>query len=421
MAKRELKAGDKLRAVINMSRGNLKKGDIVTVETPLLRWPSQNFYAVERPDIEFAHQQFEHAGFQVGDKVQCVSGRYASYSVGDVGRIVEVLSDDRIRLNGSAKNGWHHVKDFELVVDSVNAMSEEEWEYNEGWINQATYHAAMCFFNDSKAMEELDRRLKRRSGLMSPYNVSKFCNLPEGLKRSDIDSWSLQHHRAVELQADGRITQDTLDFLERVTFQSKHSGTCNRRLELLRKAGFKTSDHFFTDYKKGLPAKVKTLDGVTMINPFEKGDKVELVHDYMEVPDGGTESNAYAMDNKMELDTIYEVVTEGAESLKVKGKSYWMNPRQFKLATSPATRMSKEDTMKKLKIETITYINGTNIADFDSAAQGRLIEQNDAEIKRLEAFSVKTAAIKRDIKQLKDDNKAVVALFDIHDAEQNND
>jgi hypothetical protein len=412
MAKRELKAGDKLRALMNVTRGNLKKGDIVTVEKPLLRWPSQNFYAVERPGVEFAHQPFEHVGFQIGDKVQCVSGRYASYSVGDVGRIVEVLSDDRIRLNGSAPQGWHHVKDFKLVVDSVNAMSEEEWEYNEGWINQATYHAAMCFFNDSKAMEELDRRLKRRTGLMSPYNVSKFCNLPEGLKRSDIDSWSLQHHRAVELQEDGRITQDTLDFLERVTFQSKHSGTCNRRLELLRKAGFKTSDHFFTDYKKGLPAKVKTLNGVIMINPFEKGDKVELVHDYMEVPDCGTEPNAYAMDNKMELDTIYEVVTEGAESLKVKGKSYWMNPRQFKLATSPATRMSKEDTMKKLKIETITYINDTNVTDYDALAQAQMVEKYEAEIARLEAFTTKPKKVVALIAEMKADLAAAVAAFD---------
>jgi hypothetical protein len=72
----------------------------------------------------------------------------------------------------------------------------------------------------------------------------------------------------------------------------------------------------------------------------------------------------------------------------------------------------EEQNMRQNTFETKTFINGTDIKNFDASAQGQFIVDNDTEIARLEGFSVKTKAIKKQITQLKADNKKAVELFD---------
>jgi hypothetical protein len=78
---------------------------------------------------------------------------------------------------------------------------------------------------------------------------------------------------------------------------------------------------------------------------------------------------------------------------------------------SLTTLMSKEDTMK-LTFATIETVNDRNIALYSAAEQGQLIQDADAAIAKLEAYSVKTKAIIREIKELKAGLKQAVVLFD---------
>lgn len=68
--------------------------------------------------------------------------------------------------------------------------------------------------------------------------------------------------------------------------------------------------------------------------------------------------------------------------------------------------------MKKLKIETITYINDTNVTDYDALAQAQMVEKYEAEIARLEAFTTKPKKVVALIAEMKADLAAAVAAFD---------
>lgn len=406
MADRELQKGDLL--VCTVKNSGCQVGDVLKVKGVKLKWPCQNFVAEGHSNYEFAHQQFDHAKFQVGDVVECTrSSGYASIQYGEKGIVSGMKDAESLILRTTAFGGWHDVKDFKLTrrPNKMHNMSEEEWENNEGWINEATHHAAMCLYNDRKGVETLDAKLLSKKGLVSVYSLLSFVNLPEGLSREDVDVWSLQYNRLIELKEQGVISNADYDeILKR--FTSKHSGTCSRRLDILKKEGFETEDHFFDDYRR--------KEQEMSINPFKVGDKVMLVDNYMDVDDSRTEDNCYAQKNSLKEGDVYKVLKAGENSIKVNEGGWWMNPRQFQKVADVATfpDMSKEDTMKKLQIEKIVYVNGTNVEDYDANAQATMVEKYEAEIARLEAFATKPKKVVALIAEMKADLAEVVAAFD---------
>lgn len=83
---------------------------------------------------------------------------------------------------------------------------------------------------------------------------------------------------------------------------------------------------------------------------------------------------------------------------------------------NPATPDPKEDTMSIIKIETKTFVNGTDISTWQNGDIYDLIAKQEAEIKKLEAIENKPKRLQAEIEQRKAGITALVAELDARDA-----
>jgi hypothetical protein len=173
-------------------------------------------------------------------------------------------------------------------------MTKQEYNEWEGWLNEATYHAAIVVFNDTSVLKRIDDQLKNNC-LLGPTGLTNYITIPSHLGSKDVDAWGIQWQRLNDLLEDGKITQESFEKLK-PKFNSAGSDCRSRRFNLLGAAGFDHNNDPFFDYAAtfSLPQIVNNPQPQEQETPFTM--KVETKYFV-----NGTDIVSYSIDQKVAL------------------------------------------------------------------------------------------------------------------------